>query len=57
MNEAYAKFLGAKPPARSTVQGSRWPEGSLLVIEAIARVAMKVAKRQPPGLGDPGVMR
>ncbi|HSE43284.1 MAG TPA: Rid family detoxifying hydrolase, partial [Acidobacteriota bacterium] len=36
MNEVFAEFFGEKPPARSTIQGSRWPEGSLLAMEAIA---------------------
>jgi 2-iminobutanoate/2-iminopropanoate deaminase len=37
MNEAYAEFFTSdRPPARSTVQGDRWPEGSLVAIEAIA---------------------
>ena len=36
MNEAYAEFFGENPPARSTAQGGRWPEGSLVAIEAIA---------------------
>ena len=37
MNEAYAEFFGANhPPARSTVQGQRWPEGQLVAIDAIA---------------------
>jgi len=37
MNEAYAEFFGTDhPPARSTVQGDRWPEGHLVAIEAIA---------------------
>ena len=36
MNEAYAEFFREKPPARSTVQGERWPEGSLVAMEAIA---------------------
>ena len=37
MNEAYAEFFGTDhPPARSTVQGVRWPEGHLVAIEAIA---------------------
>jgi 2-iminobutanoate/2-iminopropanoate deaminase len=36
MNETFAEFFGTEePPARSTVQGERWPEGSLLAIEAI----------------------
>ena len=36
MNDAYAEFFPINPPARSTVQGERWPEGSLVAIEAIA---------------------
>ncbi|HKQ48236.1 MAG TPA: Rid family detoxifying hydrolase [Phycisphaerae bacterium] len=36
MNEVFAEFFPEKPPARSTVQGERWPEGSLVAIEAIA---------------------
>lgn len=36
MNETYAEFFPKNPPARSTVQGSRWPEGSLVAMEAIA---------------------
>ena len=36
MNEAFAEFFPAEPPSRSTVQGERWPEGSLVAIEAIA---------------------
>jgi 2-iminobutanoate/2-iminopropanoate deaminase len=37
MNEAYAEFFATDhPPARSTVQGERWPEGHLVAIEAIA---------------------
>ena len=37
MNEAYAEFFSTDhPPARSTVQGERWPEGHLVAIEAIA---------------------
>lgn len=37
MNEAYAEFFSAeRPPARSTVQGARWPEGHLVAMEAIA---------------------
>ena len=39
MNETYAEFFPGKAPARSTVQGARWPEGSLLAIEAIALAA------------------
>ena len=37
MNEAYAEFFGTEhPPARSTVQGDRWPAGHLVAMEAIA---------------------
>lgn len=37
MNEAYAEFFGTdRPPARSTVQGQRWPEGQLVAMDAIA---------------------
>lgn len=37
MNEAYAEFFGTDhPPARSTVEGERWPEGHLVAIEAVA---------------------
>ena len=37
MNETYAEFFPTDhPPARSTIQGERWPEGSLLAAEAIA---------------------
>ena len=36
MNEAYAEFFGTDhPPARSTDQGERWPEGHLVAMEAI----------------------
>ena len=35
LNEVYAEFFPGKPPARSTIQGSR-PPGHLLAIEAIA---------------------
>jgi 2-iminobutanoate/2-iminopropanoate deaminase len=36
MNETYAEFFKENPPARSTVKGERWPEGSLVAMEAIA---------------------
>jgi 2-iminobutanoate/2-iminopropanoate deaminase len=37
MNEAFAEFFATDhPPARSTIQGTRWPEGHLVAIEAIA---------------------
>jgi 2-iminobutanoate/2-iminopropanoate deaminase len=37
MNEVFVEVFGTEePPARSTIQGARWPEGSLISIEAIA---------------------
>lgn len=37
INEAFGDFFATDhPPARSTVQGSRWPEGHLVAVEAIA---------------------
>ena len=36
MNEVFAEFFPENPPARSTVRGERWPEGSLVAMEAIA---------------------
>lgn len=36
MNEVFAEFFTENPPARSTVQGQRSPEGSLVAIDAIA---------------------
>ena len=37
MNEAYSEFFSSdRAPARSTVQGDRWPEGHLVAMEAIA---------------------
>jgi 2-iminobutanoate/2-iminopropanoate deaminase len=37
MNEAYAEFFDSdRTPARSTVQGDRWPEGHLVAMETIA---------------------
>ena len=36
MNEVFGEFFNQKPPVRSTVCGPRWPEGSLLAMEAIA---------------------
>ena len=36
MNEAFAEFFKTNPPARSTVQGERWPEGHLVAMEVIA---------------------
>jgi 2-iminobutanoate/2-iminopropanoate deaminase len=36
MNEVYASYFGARPPARSVVQGPRIPEGTLVGLEAVA---------------------
>ena len=37
MNEVYAEFFSSgRPPARSTIQGDRWPEGHLVAMDAIA---------------------
>ena len=37
INEVYAEYFRSdRPPARSTVQGERWPEGHLVAMEAIA---------------------
>ena len=38
MNEVYARHVGARPPARSTIEVSKLPSGALLEIEAIAHV-------------------
>jgi 2-iminobutanoate/2-iminopropanoate deaminase len=39
MNDVYARHVGDKPPARSTVEVSRLPAGALVEIEAIAVAA------------------
>jgi 2-iminobutanoate/2-iminopropanoate deaminase len=36
MNEVYAKHVGDRPPARSTVEVAQLPSGALVEIEAIA---------------------
>ena len=36
MNEVYARNIGDRPPARSTVEVGRLPSGALVEIEAIA---------------------
>jgi 2-iminobutanoate/2-iminopropanoate deaminase len=36
MNEVYAKHVGDRPPARSTVEVAKLPSGALVEIEAIA---------------------
>ena len=38
MNEVYAKHVGDRPPARSTVEVAKLPSGALVEIEAIASV-------------------
>jgi 2-iminobutanoate/2-iminopropanoate deaminase len=38
MNEVYARWVGDKPPARSTVEISALPSGALLEIEAVAHL-------------------
>jgi len=38
MNEVYAKHVGDRPPARSTVEVAKLPSGALVEIEAIAVV-------------------
>ena len=36
MNEVYASYFTARPPARSVIQGPRIPEGTLVDLEAVA---------------------
>ena len=38
MNEVYARHVGERPPARSTVEVAKLPAGALVEIEAIALV-------------------
>jgi len=38
MNEVYAKFFTAAPPARSTVQVARLPKDALVEIEVVAAI-------------------
>jgi 2-iminobutanoate/2-iminopropanoate deaminase len=38
MNEVYARHVGDRPPARSTIEISKLPVGALVEIEAIAHV-------------------
>jgi 2-iminobutanoate/2-iminopropanoate deaminase len=38
MNEVYAKHVGDRPPARSTVEVAKLPSGALVEIEAIALI-------------------
>jgi 2-iminobutanoate/2-iminopropanoate deaminase len=38
MNEVYAKHVGDRPPARSTVEVAALPSGALVEIEAVAHL-------------------
>jgi 2-iminobutanoate/2-iminopropanoate deaminase len=38
MNEVYTRYVGDRPPARSTVEVAKLPSGALVEIEAIAVV-------------------
>jgi 2-iminobutanoate/2-iminopropanoate deaminase len=38
MNEVYARHVGERPPARSTVEVAALPSGALVEIEAVARI-------------------
>ena len=38
MNEVYARHVGDRPPARSTVQVAALPSGAIVEIEAVATV-------------------
>ena len=38
MNEVYARHVGERPPARSTIEVSALPSGALVEIDAIATV-------------------
>src|ERR671930_2579699 len=38
MNEVYAKHVGERPPAPSTVEVARLPSGALVEIEAVAQL-------------------
>ena len=38
MNSVYTAYVGARPPARSTVEVAKLPSGALVEIEAIAHV-------------------
>lgn len=38
MNEVYAKHVGERPPARSTVEVAKLPSGALVEIEAIGHI-------------------
>jgi len=36
MNEVYARYVGAQPPARATIEVAKLPSGALVEIEAVA---------------------
>ncbi|TML68225.1 MAG: hypothetical protein E6G14_10250 [Actinobacteria bacterium] len=38
MNEVYARHVGDRPPARSTVEVAKLPSGALVEIEAVAHL-------------------
>ena len=38
MNDVYARFVGERPPARSTFQVANLPAGALVEIEAVAHL-------------------
>ncbi len=38
MNEVYARYVGSRPPARSTFQVAALPQGALIEIEAVAHL-------------------
>jgi len=38
MNEVYARHVGDRPPARSTIEVSKLPSGALVEIEAVAHL-------------------
>jgi 2-iminobutanoate/2-iminopropanoate deaminase len=38
MNEIYARYLSAAPPARSTVEVARLPKDALVEMEVIATI-------------------
>jgi 2-iminobutanoate/2-iminopropanoate deaminase len=45
MNSVYAKHVGERPPARSTVEVARLPSGALVEIEAVGLVREAGASR------------
>jgi 2-iminobutanoate/2-iminopropanoate deaminase len=38
MNDVYARYVGDRPPARSTVEVAKLPSGALVEIEAVAHL-------------------